>query len=463
MTDKRPSGYGAVLRNRDFFILWSGSLVSSLGDALRNIALLWLVKELTGSNLAMGTVMLFSMLPYVLLGLFAGSVVDLADRKKIMVWSDIIRGGLSLSVPLLLATGHLAFWHLCAMAFLMSSVSAFFQPAMQASIPNVVGRDHLMTANALGSLTFQISGIVGPALGGAIVGLAGTQPAFIADGVSFLISAMAILLARIPGAQPAAGQPRPNVARVLSGVKEGFVFIAARRLLLTIVVMALVVNFFTSPIMVLMANHVDTAWHAGAQGYGLLGSALSLGALVSTLVLGAVAARFKAQRLAVAGLAAMGLGTLALVPASRLEHGIVIFLALGLPTRWSISHSPPGSRNGPRTGCAGESSPPCRSGRWRPLLWPWAWPDGRATSSGPGASSPWPAWSWWPGRCFWSGRSGSTGATWKSWRPSPAARPRPGLRVRRRRSSRRVLRRRRGRPQGRKRRPRPRRPRRPGS
>jgi len=330
MTDKRPSGYGAVLRNRDFFILWSGSLISSLGDALRNIALLWLVKELTGSNLAMGTVMLFSMLPYLLLGLFAGSIVDLADRKKIMVWSDIIRGGLSLSVPLLLATGHLAFWHLCAMAFLMSSVSAFFQPAMQASIPNVVGRDHLMTANALGSLTFQISGIVGPALGGAIVGLAGTQPAFIADGVSFLVSAAAILLARIPGAQPAAGQPRPNVARVLSGVKEGFAFIASRRLLLSLVVMALVVNFISAPIMVLMANHVDTAWHAGAQGYGLLGSALSLGALVSTLVLGAVAARFKAQRLAVAGLAAMGLCTLALVPASRLEHGIVIFLALGL-------------------------------------------------------------------------------------------------------------------------------------
>jgi len=330
MTDKRPSGYGAVLRNRDFFILWSGSLISSLGDALRNIALLWLVKELTGSNLAMGTVMLFSMLPYLLLGLFAGSIVDLADRKKIMVWSDIIRGGLSLSVPLLLATGHLAFWHLCAMAFLMSSVSAFFQPAMQASIPNVVGRDHLMPANALGSLTFQISGIVGPALGGAIVGLAGTQPAFIADGVSFLVSAAAILLARIPGAQPAAGQPRPNVARVLSGVKEGFAFIASRRLLLSLVVMALVVNFISAPIMVLMANHVDTAWHAGAQGYGLLGSALSLGALVSTLVLGGVAARFKAQRLVVAGLAAMGLCTLALVPASRLEHGIVIFLALGL-------------------------------------------------------------------------------------------------------------------------------------
>jgi DHA3 family macrolide efflux protein-like MFS transporter len=330
MTDKRPSGYGAVLRNRDFFILWSGSLISSLGDALRNIALLWLVKELTGSNLAMGTVMLFSMLPYLLLGLFAGAIVDLADRKKIMVWSDVIRGGLSLSVPLLLATGHLAFWHLCAMAFLMSSVSAFFQPAMQASIPNVVGRDHLITANALGSLTFQISGIVGPALGGAIVGLAGTQPAFIADGVSFLVSAAAILLARIPGARPAAGQPRPNVARVLSGVKEGFAFIASRRLLLSLVVMALVVNFISAPIMVLMANHVDTAWHAGAQGYGLLGSALSLGALVSTLVLGAVAARFKAQRLAVVGLAAMGLCTLALVPASRLEHGVAIFLALGL-------------------------------------------------------------------------------------------------------------------------------------
>ncbi len=329
-TPRKSAGYLAVLRNRDFAIIWSGKAVSYLGDALRNIALIWLVKEITGSAVAMSTVMLCAMIPYLALGLFAGSLVDLADRKRIMIWTDVGRGLLSLSIPALMTTGHLAFWHLCLLALVMSSLSTFFNPALTASIPNVVGKDQLLSANALNSLTWQIAGAAGPALGGAIVGLWGTSPAFAADGVSFLVSAAAIWLARIPGARPEGPSEPLSPRRVLAGVGEGFHFVWARPLILSIVLVALGVNFIFAPVDVLTAVHVDKVWHAGAQGYGLMGSAWSFGVVAGTLLVGWVAARIRRDWLISGGLAALGLTVLGLVFGRVLAHGLATFALAGI-------------------------------------------------------------------------------------------------------------------------------------
>ena len=325
-------GYLSALRNRDFAVIWSGKAVSNLGDGLRNVALIWLVKETTGSAAAMSTVMLCAMLPYLVFGLVAGSVVDLVDRKRVMVWSDIGRGLLSLSVPLLLTLGRLGLPHLCLMAFLMSTLSAFFNPAMTASIPNVVGRDHLLAANALNALTVQVSGIVGPALGGAVVGLWGTAPAFLADGVSFLVSAAAIQLARIPGARPAEAGPGAglDVRQVLAGVKGGFVFILERPLLASVIGVAVGLNFILAPVEVLLALHVDRVWHAGAQAYGLLGSAVSAGMVAGTLLAAPAAAVIKRETMVWAGVGAMGLALLGLVFGPTPAYGAAACILAGL-------------------------------------------------------------------------------------------------------------------------------------
>ena len=335
-------GYLSALRNRDFAVIWSGKAVSNLGDGLRNIALIWLVKETTGSAAAMSTVMLCAMLPYLAFGLLAGSVVDLVDRKRVMVWSDIGRGLLSLSVPLLMTLGRLGLPHLCLMAFLMSTLSAFFNPAMTASIPNVVGRDRLLAANALNALTVQVSGIVGPALGGAVVGLWGTAPAFLADGVSFLVSATAIQLARIPGAGPAEAGPaeaRPaeagpraglDVKQVLAGVKGGFIFILERPLLASVIGVAVGLNFILAPVEVLLALHVDRVWHAGAETYGLLGSAVSAGMVAGTLLAAPAAAVIKRETMVWTGVGAMGLALLGLVLGPTPAYGAAACIVAGL-------------------------------------------------------------------------------------------------------------------------------------
>jgi len=329
-TPGKPSGYLEVLRQRDFAIIWSGKIVSNLGDALRNVALIWLVRDLTGSTLAMGTVMLCAVLPYLVFGLFAGSVVDLADRKKIMIWSDIARGILSLAVPVLLWSGALRYWQLCLLALVMSSISTLFGPAMMASIPSVVGKEQLLGANALTSLGNQISGVAGPALGGAIVGLAGTAFAFLLDGVSFLISAATIYLARIPGVRPTEGTPPVNVREVLNGVRQGFAFVLGQPLLTGVLFVAVGLNFVLAPATILLATHVDAVWGLGAQVFGYLASINSAAMVVGTLLVGLIVARVRREILIPVAVGIMGLSFGGLVFGITLGFGVLSMVAMGL-------------------------------------------------------------------------------------------------------------------------------------
>jgi len=324
------AGYLSVLRNRDFALIWFGKAVSGFGDSLRNIALIWLVKELTGSALAMGTVMLCSMVPYLVLALFAGAVVDMLDRKKVMIWADVLRGAITVVIPLLLLTGHLEFWHLCLGALVLASISTLFNPAMTASIPNVVGKDQLLAANSLNSLTLQVAGIAGPALGGIIVGLAGSGPALIIDSVSFMVSGLAIWLARIPGGAGARGAAKIDVKGVMNGVREGFGFIVSRKLLLAIMFVAVALNFIGAPTMILVAIHVDKVWGAGAEGYGMISSAFSVGYVLGTLIVAAVVARIRRDNLISGAIVVEGIVMFGLVFGTALAHGVAVFVLIGV-------------------------------------------------------------------------------------------------------------------------------------
>ncbi len=353
--------YRAVLRCRGFTLIWTGRVISSLGDWVRNIAIIWLVKELTGSALAMGTVTLCTLLPYLIFGLFAGSLVDLVDRKRVMVWSDLGRGLLTLVVPAIILAGHVQFWHLCLAGFVLSSISAFFNPAVNATIPNVVPHEHLLAANSLNSLTMQMAGLLGPALGGLIVGAAGAVPALLADSLSFFVSGLAILAAPIPGrptverrlAEEAAGAGtdadtptgsaagagaslssdrarKVDVKSTLAGIGEGLRFILRQRLLLVIILFGVGLNFVVAPAMIVSAIHVDRVWHAGAEAYGALNSVFSFGAVIGALVATSVVGRLGWDNTMAGSLLLQGLVGFGLVFAADLAQGLLVFLLLGM-------------------------------------------------------------------------------------------------------------------------------------
>ncbi len=208
------------LRHRSFALLWSGQTISSLGDSLYRVALAWWVLEKTGSATAMGTVLIFSMTPMLIFLLLGGVAVDRLPRILLMLGSDALRGIVSGVVAAMAFANVLEVWHIYIASIVFGFVDAFFQPAYVATVPEITPRESLNSANALTSLSRQLTGTVGPAIGATIVALGGTPLAFALDSASFFLSALC-LLPIPPLAPPRADVPASERRSIVRDLREG--------------------------------------------------------------------------------------------------------------------------------------------------------------------------------------------------------------------------------------------------
>ena len=201
-----------VLRQRDFSLLWFGGVLSVIGDYFLFIALPFFVYERTGSVLATGAMFAAETLPRLLFGSVAGVFVDRWDRKKTMVISDLSRALILLPLLVVAAGGPLALVY--AVAFVEASVSMFFLPAKSATIPNLVAERDLTAANSLDSLGEEVPSLIGPLLGGALLGVVGLSGLVLLDVGTYLASALLISMIGAPTAPPDEEEPdvTPEVA-----------------------------------------------------------------------------------------------------------------------------------------------------------------------------------------------------------------------------------------------------------
>lgn len=273
-----------ALRCRSFALLWTGQTISRLGDALYRIALAWWVLEKTGSGAAMGAVMFFSLLPMVLFLLLGGVIVDRLPRARVMLASDMASGLVVVIVSALAFAGRLEVWHVYVASLLFGLVGAFFYPAYTAMVPEVTPADLLPSANSLTSLSFRLTGVLGPALGAAIVARGGTPLAFAFDGASFFLSAAFLLpLVRV------ATHPRPPEAHrsAASELAEGLRYVAGSTWLwLTIAVFALINVTAFGPIVVSLPFLVKEHLGADVQALGWITSMSSVGSILMAIYLG---------------------------------------------------------------------------------------------------------------------------------------------------------------------------------
>jgi len=201
--DGRRVGYLELLReNHGFRQLWLGQLVSQLGDWFNTIAVYTLVLQLTGSGRAVGLVLVARFLPTVVIGPLAGVVADRFDRRRIMIISDVLRAAVVLGFLFIRRPDQL--WLVYVLTVLQLLGSTFFEPAKSASVPSLVSRRELMTANAISSVTWSAMLTLGAAVGGFVTGWFGTGAAFIIDALSFVLSALLIIGVRLPRRPPRA-------------------------------------------------------------------------------------------------------------------------------------------------------------------------------------------------------------------------------------------------------------------
>jgi len=191
----------SVLRRRDFALLWTGGLVSVAGDWVLNAALPFFVYEETGSTVATAGMIVARLAPSVVLGSVAGVFVDRWNRKRVLVWANLLQA--AIVALLMLVPGEGWLWVVFAVAAAQSVVSAFSSPAESALLPSLVGPEELIAANSLNTLNNRIARLVGVPLGGVLLTSSGLEAVVVVDMLSFAAAAM--LIAPIAA---------PHVARV---------------------------------------------------------------------------------------------------------------------------------------------------------------------------------------------------------------------------------------------------------
>ena len=272
------------LRTRAFALLWTGQTISRLGDSLYRIALSWWVLEKTGSATAMGTVLVVSSLPMLLFLLVGGVVVDRLPRFRVLFASDVLNGCVVAVVSVLAATRALEIWHVYVAGAIFGLSDAFFYPAYSASVPQIVPPESLPSANSLTGLSFQITGIVGPAVGATLVALGGTPAAFGLDSLSFFISA-AFLAPLIRIALPrTSAQAAPGPVRDL---RDGLAEVGSRTWLwLSIAFFGLVNIFDAGPRNVALPFLVHDHLGLEVGALGAVTSAIAVGSVAAAIFLG---------------------------------------------------------------------------------------------------------------------------------------------------------------------------------
>lgn len=273
----------SALRHRPFALLWTGQTISRLGDGLYRIALSWWVLEKTGSAAAMGTVLVVTSIPLILFLLVGGVVVDRLPRFRVLLASDLLNGTVVAAVTALAATQRLEVWHLYISGALFGLAEAFFFPAYAAAVPQVVPLESLPSANSLTSLSYQLTGIAGPAIGATLVALGGTPAAFGIDSASFFISAACLTpLLRI--SLPRISAPGQTV---LLDLKEGLREVVSRTWLWVSIAFFGMVNLFDAgPRNVALPFLIHDHLGLEVEALGAVSSAIAIGSVTAAVVLG---------------------------------------------------------------------------------------------------------------------------------------------------------------------------------
>jgi MFS family permease len=291
-TDVSPaprSGPGSMLRPlrlRDFRLLFTGETISLIGDQFHFVALAWLALELTGSGLALGSVLLVAGLPRMFLVLVGGALADRISPRSVMLVSNASRMVVVGALAILVISGRVEFWMLYPFALFFGAVDAFFWPAQGTIVPMLVDEGDLPAANGLTQGSQQLTGLLGPAIAGLFVAAAGTGWAFGIDAATFAVAALALYLI-VGGRRPASnGEEQPGMLRTIgTGVAYAWRDPAIRSLLL----LSAALNFaFTGPVTVGLAWLANSRFDAGASGFGFMLAAFGAGALAGAIVAGSL-------------------------------------------------------------------------------------------------------------------------------------------------------------------------------
>jgi MFS family permease len=282
MSTTAASPSTSLTRNPEFLKLWAGQTISVFGSQITNLALpLTAVLVLNASSSQMGVLNALGILPFILVGLFAGVWADRVRRRPILMAADFGRFLLLGSIPLAALGGFLTIPYLYIAIFLIGIMTVFFDVSYQAFLPSLVGREQLVEGNSKLEVSNSAAAILGPGLAGVLVQTLTAPIAIFFDALSFLVSALSLRLLRSEEAAPERHSDQENVLRE---IREGLGVVFGSRLLWSIAGCTATSNLFGSMLRAIFILYLTRELHVEPAVQGIIFAAGAPGALLAALV-----------------------------------------------------------------------------------------------------------------------------------------------------------------------------------
>jgi MFS family permease len=275
-----------ALRHRNFRLFFFGQGTSLVGTWMQNVAQGWLVLQLTNSAYYVGLVSALGSLPVLLVSLPAGVFADRIHKRRLVTITQSLSTIQAFAIAVLTWTQRIELWHVATAAVFLGLVNAFDIPTRQAFIVDIVGKEDLGNAIALNSSAFNAARIIGPAVGGVLIGTVGIAACYFLNGLSYVAVVAALLAMRMPAwvAPRLAGDG-------LARFREGIRYILGDRRVRALVLNTAMLSIFGFPYMVLMPVFARNALHVGARGLGVLMASSGVGAVIAALLVAAYGSR----------------------------------------------------------------------------------------------------------------------------------------------------------------------------
>src|SRR5258705_5620062 len=289
VTHAKGFTFSRALAERDFSLLWFGESVSILGDQFYIVALPWLIFRLTGSALALGTVLLAATVPRLVFQLVGGAISDRFSRYKLLFVLNIARFAICALLTFMVLLDAVRIWQLFVLAVAFGIVDAFYYPALRAFIPALLEKETLSAGNSLLQGTAMAARFLGPLLAGLLIAIAGTGIAFGVDALSFFCAATCLLsmkrqeILQRDGLWPGVRSDEPSLfASIAEGIRYAFSVPEIRSYLL---IVSVIEFCFAGPFSVGLASLANSRF-VGSTALGSMLSALGAGLLLGTLIAG---------------------------------------------------------------------------------------------------------------------------------------------------------------------------------
>ena len=326
----------ALLRAGPFRRYIIGTSISDTGTWMQIMAQGWVMSTLTDKAVMLGMVNFASGLPMIFLTMFGGSVADQFDKRRILIWTQIVQIALALTLGFLIFTGRIQIWHIIGTAGLLGIAFAFEHPALSALVPELVKREEIAGAVALDRAVFHCSRLVGPSVAGLIVGLWGAATAFFLNAFSFL--AFIVALVSLP---PRLIGSKEEEAQRASGIADGFRYVRADKPSLAMVGMIATMTIFIFPtVSVMMPLYVRDVLHFGPSRLGYLMAFSAVGSVFGAITLVSIAPERRHGWMFAAALAvAVSVFLLSRVHAFWSASGSLVVISFGLSLIFGLSNT----------------------------------------------------------------------------------------------------------------------------